>query len=60
MNFCRDTEKVVEPVKMNAVNTEAIEVLKTNGDKAFIEHVFTDPKDNTKKLSYAEMRMLYG
>ncbi len=48
------------PVKMDKLNTEAMNVLETKGDTAFIEHVFTDPKDKTKKLSYAEMRMLYG
>tara|TARA_B110000858_G_C17607300_1_gene382840 strand:+ start:410 stop:610 length:201 start_codon:yes stop_codon:yes gene_type:complete len=66
MNFCRDIETVVEPVKMNELNTKAMNVLDTKGDKAFIEHVFTHPEDHDKpkeekrQLSYAEMRMLYG
>lgn len=66
MNFCRDTETVVEPVKMDELNKKAMNVLNTQGDKAFIEHVFTHPEDHDKpkeerrQLSYAEMRMLYG
>jgi len=66
MNFYRDTESVVEPMKMNELNTKAMNVLDTKGDKAFIEHVFTHPEDHDKpkeekrQLSYAEMRMLYG
>lgn len=66
MNFCRDTETVVEPVKMDELNKKAANVLVTQGDQAFIEHVFTHPEDHDKpkeekrQLSYAEMRMLYG
>ena len=66
MNFCRDTETVVEPVKMNDLNKKAMNILGTQGDNSFIEHVFTHPEDHDKpkeekrQLSYAEMRMLYG
>lgn len=45
---------------MDEANKKALNVLQTQGQDAFIKHVFTDPKDETKQLSYAEMRMLYG
>ena len=53
-------------VKMDNLNKKAYEVLKKEGEKKFIEHVFTHPDDHNKpkeekrQLSYAEMRMLYG
>jgi hypothetical protein len=46
-------------VGMDAANTKAAVVLSTQGSKAFVEHVFTD-QESGKKLSYAEMRALYG
>jgi hypothetical protein len=55
-----------ESYKMDELNTKARVVLETKGEKAFVEHVFTNPEDNDKpkeekrQLSYAEMRMLYG
>ena len=45
---------------MDDANKKALRVLETQGQDAFIKHVFTDPKDEKKTLSYAEMRMLYG
>lgn len=39
--------------------TKALEVLRKNGDKAFIKHVFTDPETG-KPLNYGEMRARYG
>jgi len=45
--------------RMDAANTKAAVVLSTQGSKAFVEHVFTD-QETGKKLSYAEMRALYG
>ena len=51
---------------MDNLNKKACEVLKKEGEKKFIEHVFTHPDDHNKpkeekrQLSYAEMRMLYG
>ena len=44
---------------MDETNKKAAEVLQNQGTKAFIEHVFTD-QDTGRKLSYAEMRMMYG
>lgn len=45
---------------MDDANKKALNVLATEGHDAFIKHVFTDPNDEKKTLSYAEMRMLYG
>ena len=45
---------------MDNLNKKALKVLVEEGEKKFIEHVFKDPKDPEKKLSYAEMRALYG
>jgi hypothetical protein len=49
-----------EMPEMDELNKKAVEVLETEGAKEFVKHVFTDPKDSKKTLSYAEMRMLYG
>jgi len=38
---------------------KAAEVLVTQGDAAFVKHVFTD-QDTGKGLTYAEMRSRYG
>ena len=57
---CKSSDDVVE------LNKKALDVLEKEGDKAFVEHVFTHPDDHDKpkeekrQLSYAEMRMLYG
>ena len=44
---------------MDESNKKAAEVLQNQGTNAFIDHVFTD-QDTGRKLSYAEMRMIYG
>tara|TARA_Y100000389_G_C17322136_1_gene443653 strand:+ start:246 stop:452 length:207 start_codon:yes stop_codon:yes gene_type:complete len=44
---------------MDEANKKALEVLQTKGEQEFIKHVFTD-QSTGKKLSYAEMRMIYG
>ena len=44
---------------MDEANKKALEVLQTKGSQEFIKHVFTD-QSTGKKLSYAEMRMIYG
>ena len=44
--------------KMDEKNKEAINILFTKGEKAFMEKVFTG--DNGERLSYAEMRTRYG
>ena len=51
---------------MDSLNEQAANVLFTKGNQKFVEHAFTNPEDLDKpkeeqrKLSYAEMRMLYG
>jgi hypothetical protein len=45
---------------MDPNNQKALDVLVKEGEKKFIEHVFKDPKDPKRQLSYAEMRALYG
>ena len=45
---------------MDEYNKKAMEIYWTKGTKEFIEHVFKDPKNPDRKLSYAEMRALYG
>ena len=51
---------------MDPANREALNVLTTQGEQKFVEHVFTHPEDREKpkeerrQISYAEMRMLYG
>lgn len=55
----KEIDTTITPVsKMNTKNKEALNVLTTEGDGAFIKHVFTG--DNCKKLTYAEMRDRYG
>ena len=43
---------------MDEKNKKALNVQMTDGDKAFVEHVFTG--ENGRQLSYAEMRGMYG
>ena len=56
-----ETKINLEPFmpRMDDANKKAAQVLQNQGTKAFIEHVFTD-QDTGRKLSYAEMRMMYG
>ena len=43
---------------MDEKNKKALNVLMTEGDKAFVKHVFTG--ENERQLSYSEMRGMYG
>lgn len=53
-------EKQTPPsIKMDHYNAKAYNVLKNEGQDAFMKHVFTD-QDTGKPMSYAEMRMRYG
>jgi len=45
---------------MDENNKKAMDVLTTEGTEKFIEHVFKDPKNPERKLTYTEMRMIYG
>lgn len=46
-------------IQMDENNKKAVEVAKTQGMEACIQHMFTE-KDTGRKMSYGEMRMLYG
>jgi len=55
------SQSVQKEPAMDDANRKAVEVLNTQGDDAYMKHVFTDQKDDNKReLSYMEMRMLYG
>jgi hypothetical protein len=45
---------------MDDTNKTAMDVLVSSGPDAAIEHMFKDPKNPNRKLSYSEMRYLYG
>ena len=45
---------------LDVYNSNAYNVLTTQGNEEFIKHVFTDQDNPEHKLSYAEMRMRYG
>lgn len=47
-------------IKMDHYNAKAYGVLLSEGNQAFIDQVFTDQDNPSRKLSYAEMRMRYG
>lgn len=44
--------------RMDEKNQKAFDVLVSEGENAFLKHVFTD--ENGRERSYAEMRYLYG
>jgi len=44
---------------MDKNNKKALNIGKTKGEKAMIEHMFKHPKTG-RPLSYGEMRMFYG
>lgn len=60
------SQKESKPVTINTsfnmdkLNARATETLITKGEKAFIEECFKDPKNPDRRLSYSEMRELYG
>ena len=45
-------------LEMNDKNKKAFNVFLEEGNQAFVKHVFTS--ENGGKLSYSEMRMMYG
>ena len=45
--------------EMDDANKKALDVMAKQGMEAAVEHMFTD-QDTGRKLSYAEMRSLYG
>jgi len=55
----KDVEEAVPHVKgMDKMNAKAVEVLKTEGSKAAVNHMFTRSDGSTR--TYSEMRSLYG
>ena len=44
--------------RMDEKNQKAFDVLVSEGENAFLKHVFTD--ENGRERSYAEMRYLFG
>ena len=53
--------KPVLPINpnMDEANKTAANVFNTQGEKAFLKHVFTD-QETGRTMSYAEMRYRYG
>jgi len=45
-------------LEMDDKNKKAFNVFLEEGNQAFVKHVFTS--ESGEKLSYAEMRMMYG
>ncbi len=56
--FKNETSESKVNTGMDEKNKKALNVLMTEGDKAFVKHVFTG--ENGRQLSYAEMRSRYG
>lgn len=56
--FKNETSESKVNTGMDEKNKKALNVLMTEGDRAFVEHVFTG--ENGRQLSYAEMRSRYG
>ena len=60
-----DAKKVVDQIidttydSMDDHNKKAVDVMKTKGMNAAIEHMFTD-QDTGRQLTYGEMRARYG
>ena len=44
---------------MDEANKTAVNVFNTQGEKAFLKHIFTD-QETGRQMSYAEMRYRYG
>ena len=44
---------------MNEANKTAANVFNTQGEKAFLKHIFTD-QETGRQMSYSEMRYRYG
>jgi len=57
-----DINKIADKFEsyMDNNNKKAYNVLKNQGADAAIEHMFKDPQNPDRKLSYSEMRYYYG
>ena len=51
-------EEKKEVLEIDDKNKKAFNVFLEEGNQAFVKHVFTS--ENGGKLSYSEMRMMYG
>lgn len=66
-NQSSENKTNVEPSKqkmpinpnMDEANKTAANVFNTQGEKAFLKHIFTD-QETGRQMSYAEMRYRYG
>ena len=66
MNIESKKSKTPEPEQkmpinsnMDEANKTAANVFNTQGEKAFLKHIFTD-QETGRQMSYAEMRYRYG
>jgi len=61
-SWVKKVENYATTVNMDAKNKEALMVIGTQGEQAFINHMFTEKKANGEKrqLSFSEMREMYG
>jgi hypothetical protein len=53
------TQKLPINPNMDEANKTAANVFNTQGEKAFLKHVFTD-QETGRTMSYSEMRYRYG
>ena len=57
--FTAFSQQISNVDNMDEANKNAIKVAESQGMESFIAHMFTE-KDTGRKLSYSEMRYLYG
>ena len=56
-----ESSKLKMPINpnMDEANKTAANIFNTQGEKAFLKHIFTD-QETGRQMSYAEMRYRYG
>ena len=59
MNVEPSKQKLPINPNMDEANKTAANVFNTQGEKAFLKHIFTD-QETGRQMSYAEMRYRYG
>lgn len=57
-NVVKDNKMPINP-NMDEANKTAANVFNTQGEKAFLKHIFTD-QETGRTMSYSEMRYRYG
>ena len=55
----QDVEEYAACIGMDAANTKAMKIFKTQGTAAGLKHIMTNPNTG-KPMSYAESRGMYG